>query len=141
MSTLDCLDHVLPTAELYAVVRYDGAQIAWVCLAVGQAPAKVLLSARFSAGEMHSYIAQGAKALVMPIRSAAQPEIFGVVIDFVLPAHKAPAPRVLHLDEIRFNDGKARIFWEHDALHIAAENIDCKARFIHRITGGSIKIG
>lgn len=143
MSAIEYTQDTSAQSGLYRIVRCENAQLLWVVQQAGAAPRKVFVSARFSAHDVERWVAQDAQALVMPIAPDDKADIFGVAIDFILPARTAltPKPQVLCVDEIRFANGAARIFWDADALHIAADNIDTRARFIHRIIGGSIKIG
>lgn len=141
MSVTDCIPDAKTHAALYAIVRYTGTTSIWVRPTTGGSVHKALLSARFNATEVQQWASQNALALVMPIAAADDPDVFGVVIDFVRTDGAPRKARVLEVDEICFGNGSARIYWDVDALRIAAENIDSQARFIHRISGGSIKIG
>lgn len=148
---------------LCPVARYTGGTTLWVHTDDTDAAQQVWLAARFSPGEVQALIDADAVALVVPVRPstklnlASAATLRGVVIDFV--CIDAPPKRVVYAEEIRLGPAKwrreddeahadnpssssgARIYYDVDALHIAADNISSQARYAQRITGGSIKIG
>lgn len=141
MSTTASTDQTSPLAALFPIDRFDGEDL-WLIDMDGRLR-RAHVSARFSIGDIKAFVARKAQALVIGLEPVGgdAPEVLGVVIDFVAALGRRRGGAILCADEIRLGDGAARIYWDADALHIAAENIDSQAKYLHRITGGSIKIG